>query len=79
MKMIDAFIEGINNFLKEIQENKGKKVKDLQEETNISLKEIQENIIKPVKELGKTVQHLKMKKETIKKSQIQATIEIEKL
>ena len=41
MKIIQAF----KNSLKEIQENTGKQLEDLKEETNKSLKEIQENTI----------------------------------
>ena len=40
----------MNNSLKEIQENTGKQVEVLKEETNKFLKEIQENTIKQVKE-----------------------------
>jgi hypothetical protein len=44
MKMIGVFMKDINYYLKEIQENTGKQVESLKEETNKSLKEIQENI-----------------------------------
>ena len=44
-----------------------------------SLKEIQENTFKWVKELNKIIQDLKMKVETIKKSQRETTLEIENL
>jgi predicted nucleic acid-binding Zn-ribbon protein len=43
------------------------------------LKELQENTSKQVKELNKIIQDLKMKKETIKKSQRETTLEIENL
>ena len=58
----------INNSLKEIQENTGKQVEALREETNKSLKEIQENTTKQVKELNKALQDLKVEVETIKKT-----------
>ena len=38
MKIIESFKEDINNSLKEIQENTGKQVEALKEETNKSLK-----------------------------------------
>jgi archaellum component FlaC len=79
MKMIEAFKEDIKNSLEEVQENTGKQVEALKEETNKSLKEIQENTIKQVKELNKMVQELKMELETIKKSQREATLEMDKL
>ena len=47
-KMIEDHKEALNS-LKEIQENTGKQVEDLKEETYKSLKEIQENTIKQVK------------------------------
>jgi hypothetical protein len=55
--------------LKEIQENTGKQVEVLKEETQKSLKDLQENTIKQAKEMNKTIQNLKMELETIKKSQ----------
>jgi predicted transcriptional regulator len=69
----------MNNSLKEIQENTGKQVEALKKETQKSLKELQENTSKQVKELNKTIQDLKMKGETIKKSQRETTWEIENL
>jgi predicted HicB family RNase H-like nuclease len=47
-----------NNSLKEIQENKGKQIEALKEETHKSLKEIQENTSKQVKELNKSIHYL---------------------
>jgi hypothetical protein len=41
--------------LKKLQENKGKQVETLKEETQKSLKELQENTSKQVKELNKTI------------------------
>jgi hypothetical protein len=37
MMMIEDFKKGINNSLKEIQENRGKQVEAIKEETNIFL------------------------------------------
>ena len=60
MMMIEDFKKDINNSLKEIQENTGKQVEVLQEETQKSLKELQKNpTIKQVKELNKTFPDLK--------------------
>ena len=60
--MMEDFNKGINNILKEIQENTGKQVVALKEKTNKqtnkqtkSLKELQENTTKQVKELNKTI------------------------
>jgi polyhydroxyalkanoate synthesis regulator phasin len=57
--MIEDFKKDINNSLKEIQENTGKQLEALKEETQIS-------VTKQVKELNKTIQDLKMEIETIK-------------
>lgn len=54
MKLIKAFKEDMNKFLKEIHENTFKQVKALKEEAN-KHKEIQENIVKQVKDMNKTV------------------------
>ena len=54
MKLIKAFKEEMNKFLKEIHENTFKQVKALKEEAN-KHKEIQENIVKQVKDMNKTV------------------------
>ena len=59
MMMIEDFRKDINNSLKEIQENTGKKIESLKEKTQKSLKELQENTTKQVKELNKTIQDLK--------------------
>jgi chromosome segregation ATPase len=77
--MIEDFKKDINNFLKEIQEITLKYVEAFKEETQKSLKESQENTTKQVKELNKTIQDLKMEKETIKKSQRETTLELENL
>ena len=75
MMLVEDFKQGINNPLKEIQENTAKQVKALKEETQKSLKELRENMIKKVME-WKTIQDLKMKVETIKKSQRETTLEL---
>jgi uncharacterized protein YukE len=77
MMMIEDLKKDINNSLKEIQENTGKQLEDLKEETQKSFKELQENTNKEGKELNKTIQDLKMKIETIKKSQRETTLELE--
>jgi chromosome segregation ATPase len=79
MMLIEDFKKDINKSLKEIQENMSKQVGALKEETQKSLKESQENIMKQVKEMNKTIQHLKIKLETIKKSQRETTLEIENI
>ena len=79
MMMIEDFKKGINNSLKEIQENTGKQVEALKEQTQKPLKEVQENTIKQAKEVNKTTQYLKMEIETTKKSQRETPLEIESL
>ena len=74
MMQIEDFKRGINNSLKEIQENTDKQLEALKEETQKSLKELQENTIK---QANKTIQDLKMEIETIKKSQRETTLELE--
>jgi chromosome segregation ATPase len=69
----------MEDFKKEIQENTGKQLEALKEETQKSLKELQENTVKQLKELKQTIQDLKMEVETIKKSQRETTLEIENL
>ena len=76
MMLVEDLKKGINNSLKEIQENTAKQVEDLKEETQKSLKELQENTTKQVMELNKTIQDLKRKVETIKKTQSETTLEI---
>ena len=57
MMMIEDYKKDINNSLKEIQENTGKELEALKEETHThtqkSLKELQENKIKQAKERKK--------------------------
>jgi hypothetical protein len=79
MMMIEDIKKDFNNLLKEIQENTVKQVEDLKEETQKSLKELQENTTKQVMELNKTIQDIKREVDTIKKTQIEATLEIETL
>jgi hypothetical protein len=79
MMLVEDFKKGINNSLKEIQENTAKQVEVLKEETQKSLKGLQENTTKQVMELNKTIQDLKMEVETMKKTQRKATLEIETL
>jgi hypothetical protein len=54
MMVIESFKKDIYNSLKEIQENTGKQLEALKEET--------QNTIKQVKKKNKTIQYLKMKK-----------------
>jgi uncharacterized protein YeaO (DUF488 family) len=75
--LIEDFKKDINNSLKEIQGNTSKQAEALKEETQKYHKELEENKTKQVKELNKTIQDLKMKVETIKKSQRKTTLEIE--
>jgi predicted nucleic acid-binding Zn-ribbon protein len=66
MMLVEDFKKGINNSLKEIQENIDKQVEALKEEAQKSLKELQDKTSKQVMELNKTIQDLKMEVETIK-------------
>ena len=79
MMLGDDFNKGINNSLKEIQENTAKQVEDIKEEAQKSLKELQENTTKQLMELNKTIQDLKREVDTIKKTKSEATLEIENL
>ena len=54
-------------------------IESFKEEINNSLKEIQENTGKQVKELNKAIQDLKVEVETIKKTQMEANLEMENL
>jgi hypothetical protein len=73
MMLVEDVKKGINNSLKEIQENTTPQV-DV-------LKEIQENTTKQDMELNKTIQDLKREVETTTKKKIQSetTLEIETL
>jgi esterase/lipase len=77
--MVEDIKKDFNNSLKGIQENTAKQVEDLKEEAQKSLKVLQENTTKQVMELNKTIQDLKMEVDTIKKTQSEATLEIENL
>jgi hypothetical protein len=57
MMLVEDFKKGINNSLKEIQENTAKKVEVLQEEAQKSLKELQENTAKQVEVLKEETQN----------------------
>jgi hypothetical protein len=50
MMVVEDLKKGINNSLKEIQENTAKQVEALKKETQKSLKEIQANTAKQVEE-----------------------------
>jgi hypothetical protein len=69
MMMIEDFTKDINNSLKE-------QVEALKEETQNSLEKLQKNTIKQEKKINKTIQDLKMKIETIKKSQRKTALSI---
>ena len=77
--MVDDIKKDFNNSLKEIQESTAKQVEDLKEETQKFLKELQENMTKEVMELNETIQDIKREVDTIKKTQSEATLEIETL
>jgi chromosome segregation ATPase len=79
MMLVEDIKEGMNNSLKEIQENSAKEVEFLKEKTLKSLKKLQENTTKHVMELNNTIQDLKGEIETIKKTQSEAMLEIETL
>ena len=78
-KQVEDIKEEAQKSLKELQENTAKQVKDMKEEAQKYLKELQENQTKQVIELNKTIQDLKREVDTIKKTQIEATLEIETL
>ena len=93
MMMVEDIKKDFNNSLKEIeentanqvqvlkekQENTTKQVENLKEETQKFLKKMQENTTKQVMELNKTILDLKREVDTIKKTQSEATLEIETL
>jgi transcription initiation factor TFIID subunit TAF12 len=54
--VVDDFKKGINNSLKEIQENTDKQEEFLKEEAQKSLKEIQENTVKQIEVLKEETQ-----------------------
>ena len=53
-------------------------IKSFKEDINNSLKEIQENTVN-MKELNKAIRYLKVEVETVKKTQIEANLEMENL
>jgi SMC interacting uncharacterized protein involved in chromosome segregation len=77
--MVEDIRKNLNTSLKEIQENTAKQVEHIKEEAQKSLKELQEKTTKQVMELNKTIQDLKREVDTIKKTQSEATLEIETL
>jgi hypothetical protein len=56
MRVIKDFKKGINNSLKEIQDNTAKQLEALKEETQKPLKELQENTAKQVEDLKEETQ-----------------------
>jgi uncharacterized protein Yka (UPF0111/DUF47 family) len=79
MMMVEDIKKDFNNSIKEIRENTAKQVEENKEEAQKSLKELQENTTKQVMELNKTIQDLEREVDTIKKTQSEATLEIETL
>jgi hypothetical protein len=76
-KEVEVLTEEAQKSLKELQEITAKQVEVLKEKHKKTLKELQENTTKQVMELNKTIQDLKLKVERIKKTQREATLEIE--
>jgi hypothetical protein len=74
MLMKEDFKKDINNSFKEIQENTGKQLEAIKEGTQKFIEEVQEITIKQEKKLDKSIQDLKVKIETIKKSQRKMTL-----
>jgi DNA anti-recombination protein RmuC len=56
MMVVEDLKKGINNSLKEIQENSAKEVETHKEEAQNALKELQENTAKQVEDLKKETQ-----------------------
>jgi uncharacterized protein YlxW (UPF0749 family) len=79
MDLKSLFMMTMEDVKKEIQENTSKQLEDFKEETQKSLRELQENTTKQVMELYKTIQDLEREVDTIKKTQSEATLEIETL
>jgi chromosome segregation ATPase len=83
--MVEDIKKDFNNSLKEIQENTAKELQVLREKQENTtkqvevLKEIQENISKNMMELNKRILDIKREGDTIKKTQSEATLEIENL
>jgi hypothetical protein len=55
MMLVEDIKKGINNSLKEIQENSAKDLEPLKEETQKFLKELKDKTTKQVMELNKTI------------------------
>ena len=85
MMVVKDFKKNINNSLKEIQENTAKELQVLKEKQENTTKQVevliekQENTSKQVIEMNKTILDLKREVDTIKKTQSEATLEIENL
>ena len=75
--MVEDIKKDLHNSLKEMQKNTAKQEEYIKEEAQKSLKDLQENMTKKVMELNKTIQDLKREVDTIKKTQSEATLEIE--
>jgi hypothetical protein len=77
MKITESIEEDINNSLEKIQENTGKQVEVLKEDTNKSLKKYRKT--QTSEGIEQNGQDIKLKVETIKKTQMEATQEMENL
>ena len=81
--MVEDIKKDFNNSLKEIQENTAKELQILKEKQENTTKQVevliekQENTSKQVMEMNKTILDLKREVDTIKKTQSEATLEIE--
>ena len=71
MMLLEDIKKDVDNTLKEIQENTGKELQVLIEK--------QENTSKQMMEMNKTILDLKREVDTIKKTESEATLEIENL
>ena len=85
MMMLEDIKKDFNNSLKEIQDNTAKELQVLKEKQENKtkqvevLKEKQENTSKLVMEMNETILDIKSKVDIIKKTQNEATLEIETL
>ena len=77
--MVEDIKKKCKNSLKDIQENTAKQEEDLKEEAQNCLNELQESTTKQEMELNKTIQDLQREVNTIKKTQSEATLEVETL
>ncbi|ERE69936.1 LINE-1 type transposase domain-containing protein 1 [Cricetulus griseus] len=88
-KMIETFKEETRKYLKEIEEKANNKLHKMEEKTNQTIQEInkslkesketQEKTSKQMKEVLETVQSMKAEIDTIKKTQNEAMLEMERL